>query len=216
MTVPIWTSASFALGIALAAGPAIAADVSVLDEVTAPQPVEYDWQGFYAGVFGGAVQMNGSGTAVGPFSDSSTDGLVGVLGGFDFQYGNFVFGIEGDIAFSDASTTFGPGGSADFDWFGTLRGRAGYLLDPSILLFGSAGFAAADVDLSLAGATLGDTLTGYVVGGGLEAALGGGFTARAEYLFTDYGSTTGNVGGTAFSTEFDSHTVRGSIIYRFD
>lgn len=209
-------SLGLALGIALFAYPVLAADVSVLDEVTAPQPVDYDWQGFYAGVFGGVVQMNGEGTALGAFSGSSTDGLVGVLGGFDFQYGNFVFGIEGDIAFSDTSTAFGPGGNADFDWFGTLRGRAGYLVDPSILLFGSAGFAAADVELSLPGVTTDDTLTGYVVGGGVEASLGGGFTARAEYLFSDYGTTTGTLGGTPFSTEFDSHTVRAGVIYRFD
>jgi opacity protein-like surface antigen len=38
-----------------------------------------------------------------------------------------------------------------------------------------------------------DTRVGYAVGGGLEAALGGGLKARIEYRYTDFGNISHNV-----------------------
>jgi len=53
-------------------------------------------------------------------------GLAGGLqGGFNWQNGPYVFGIEGDIQVTGVEDTFAPWKFSN-PWFGTIRGRAGY------------------------------------------------------------------------------------------
>jgi outer membrane immunogenic protein len=85
------------------------------------------------------------------------------------------------------------------DWFGTVRGRVG-VVNNNILFYGTAGVAFGQVkqtfaETVLSGATSNFTtnstshnLTGWTVGGGIEAALWGNWTAKAEYLYLDLGS----------------------------
>ena len=74
--------------------------------------------------------------------------------GYNWQRGTWVFGLEGDIQFSnergsgDVCTVAGcPAGSAVFtrdyklDWFGTARGRVGFLPAERILLYATGGLA---------------------------------------------------------------------------
>jgi len=67
----------------------------------------------------------------------------GVAGGFEtgfnWQNGNFAYGGEADISFSDAGDTFAPWQFSN-PWFGTVRGRAGVAIN-NVLLFGTAGLA---------------------------------------------------------------------------
>ena len=37
------------------------------------------------------------------------------------------------------------GGNLSLPWFGTVRGRVGYLVTPTLLLYGTAGFAYGEV-----------------------------------------------------------------------
>ena len=55
-----------------------------------------------------------------------------------------------------------------------------------------------------------ETLAGWTIGGGLEYALRGDWTARAEYLFTDFRtlSTTNSEGSSLFRYDLDTHSVR--------
>ena len=59
--------------------------------------------------------------------------------GYNWQSGQFVFGVETDIQASGADDTFAPWKFSN-PWFGTLRGRAGYALN-NILFYGTLGLA---------------------------------------------------------------------------
>jgi outer membrane protein OmpA-like peptidoglycan-associated protein len=129
--------------------------------------------------------------------------------GYNYQYNNFVFGIEGDIRGggpSNTTTVGAPGvpGIASGSRFtasssvgGSLRGRLGYAIDP-FLIYATGGIAIADADLKATHAptalTPGSTRSGSVAlfgptaGAGLEYALNNNVSLGAEYRYTDYGS----------------------------
>ena len=60
-----------------------------------------------------------------------------------------------------------------------------------------------------------DTNAGWTLGGGIEAAIAGPWTAKVEYLYVDLGNT--NCSGYILSTNVDFHTniVRAGLNYRF-
>ncbi|MGD9545737.1 MAG: outer membrane beta-barrel protein [Methylocystis sp.] len=77
------------------------------------------------------------------------------------------------------------GGGVGVDWFGTLRGRAGVTLAPSVLLYGTGGFAYADIRRRGWG-NGGSTLqTGWAAGGGVEWMFMPNWSAKAEYLYAN-------------------------------
>lgn len=184
-------------------------------------PGAYDWSGAYGGGAIGGTWTSFS-TVYGPVSpnrfDSDTGGFsLGVLGGVMAQFQNLVFGIEGDVSFASRDDTRiiqGNPITAEADWSASLRGRAGYAVD-DVLLYGTGGLAWSRIGLSVPGASARTTELGWTLGAGLELALTDNFTARAEYLYSDFGATSGTLGGSPFSTEFDSHAIRAGIIYRF-
>jgi outer membrane immunogenic protein len=123
-----------------ASSPAFGAD-AVVDEVVVVDST-YDWSGVYVGVVAGAAW--GDPDYNYNFEDASEstgidiDGAFGGLtAGYNFQFGNFVAGIEGDISVSDINgsalgDTFpcvDEGCTLDVNWFGTGRLRAGYAFD---------------------------------------------------------------------------------------
>ncbi len=203
---------------ALVAGPAAqAADETAF---TPAAPIVYDWTGVYAGATVGASfdafdTLYGA-PAIG--TDIKSNGFTGgALAGVNFQNGAFVYGAEADINFKlgdDSAVVAGVPLTAKSDWFSTLRGRAGYAFD-RYMLYGTGGLAFGDVSLSTPGASVSDTRVGWTLGAGLEAAISDNFTLRGEYLYTDLGKVDGTIGGTPFSTEFDSHTVRAGVTYTF-
>jgi outer membrane immunogenic protein len=99
---------------------------------------------------------------------------------------------------------------AKIDWFGTVRGRAGFLLTDQILLYGTGGLAYGRVEVSgnstatnaglpnvpLTGTggafTAAKTNVGFTVGGGVEGKLSPWLPAnwswKLEYLYLDLGS----------------------------
>ncbi len=107
------------------------------------------------------------------FNDSDSSVTFGGYVGYNFQRccSPFVFGIETDFNYLDTSPTAldieppGPGGlpettslESNIDWFGTLRGRAGYVVHDNLLLYATGGLAYASVDH-----TLSDDCVGSVV-----------------------------------------------------
>ena len=157
---------SSAVLLALTGVSALAADI-------APEPMMYDWSGFYIGVNGGygwgekeSVEITETDLITGLDFGTRDVGdlkLKGFFGGgqagFNIQSGALVFGIEGDIQASDIDGDFGPNvlpfqsaptysGSGDIDWFGTVRGRLGWAFDRG-LLYVTGGIAFADVDLEV-------------------------------------------------------------------
>ena len=92
----------------------------------------YNWTGFYAGINAGY----GWGTSDWDLSSRSKRAqgfLVGGTLGYNYQTGSFVWGIEGDIAWSDVkgSSTAASASTCETAnrWLGTTRGRLGYAFD---------------------------------------------------------------------------------------
>jgi len=235
-----------------AASIAAAADLRVVKAPVIAPPAAYDWTGFYlGGNLGYSVGRNHSSetftTAAGPAGSSQSFTLspAGALGGGQIGYNwqaarNWVFGVEGDWQWTgqkdSVCISFCVPGiislSVDqkLSWIATLRGRIGYAHD-GWLWYATGGAAWGRVTESdelfftipRAG-TFSHTKGGWTIGGGVETALAGTWTAKLEYLYVDLGSTTDvltNIptpGGTATETitkQVRDHIIRLGLNYRF-
>jgi len=202
---------------ATAAVPAMAADV-IYQEPPAPAPIIESapistWAGPYAGVhagygFSGRVRDTTAGNTIG------TDGwLGGVFGGYNFQQGAIVYGLEADVSVSGVRGT-NAGTTARSQVDGSLRARAGVAVTDDVLAYVTAGGAAERLRVSNAGGADTETMLGYTVGGGVDAKLTDQVFGRVEYRYTDYGAKTFDLGA---PTRVDSsnHRVTAGIGFKF-
>lgn len=184
------------LGLALvAAGPcAHAADLGLAPLYKAPPAVAttYNWSGFYLGANGGGAW--GDSHWQGAARTDLSGGLAGGTAGYNYQTGPVVLGVEGDIDWSglsgSTSSAACPGGSCGTSetWLSTVRGRAGYAFD-RFLPYVTGGLAVGDIRANAPGVPGGSaTNAGWTLGGGVEFALPGNWSAKAEYLHVDLGS----------------------------
>ncbi len=277
--------ASAAFASLLVATSAFAADLPVYTKAP-PVAVVYDWTGYYIGTnvgysFGrGSTDGNITGTqnvsvfrTAGPTLVSSVNTALptlpltgradvnGFIGGgqlgYNWQRDQWVFGLEGDIQFSnergsgDVCTVAGcPAGSFQFtrdyklDWFGTARGRVGFLPAERILLYATGGlayggFSGSSWTLPMNIGTWSSTNVGWTVGAGAEAALGSNWSIKFEYLYMDLGhaggssatvvnatnaantpsagfnTTTTQTLANVFNTKFTDNIVRVGLNYKF-
>jgi outer membrane immunogenic protein len=212
-----------------------AADLPARVYTKAP-PVVVDpavnWSGFYVGAHFGYMWGRSSVWDNGALVESNapTNGVVGgVLGGFNWQIGQLVLGIEGDFGGSNAHGNGAlppvppPTESYLYDvgWTSHVRGRAGYATGPW-LLFVAGGLAIAQDTLTIqqTGPTpttmqpLG-VYTGWSVGGGAEYAFNNRMSGRLEYLYDDFGKRTYVVGvNDAYANRLTGQTVRAAINFR--
>jgi outer membrane immunogenic protein len=205
-----------ALGIASAS----AADIQRRQAMPAKAPAyitpAYNWTGFYVGINGGGGWGNSSFSA--PFATDSfrtSGGLVGGTIGYNYQMGQAVLGIEGDVDWSNIRGSALCGGTTcetRNNWLSTARLRAGYAVD-RFMPYVTGGAAFGNIKSSIAGVgETNSTKAGWTLGGGVEAAIAGPWTAKAEYLYVDLGRG-GNVLGA--DSSFKSHVVRVGLNYRF-
>jgi opacity protein-like surface antigen len=96
-------------------------------------------------------------------------------------------------------TNFSEPYTASLDYFGTIRGRVGYVVD-SWLLYVTGGWAYGHFTMN-SGAdpnaviNSGSTLrSGWAFGGGVEGAIGENWSWRAEYIGLDFGSWNASSG----------------------
>ncbi len=185
----------FAVSALMIAQCAAAADLSLAPLYKAPPaapPQIYDWTGFYLGANGGGGWGNSTWSANGTGINLSGAQAGGTVG-YNKQLGKVVFGIEGDVdwsGFDGNSTSVGcPGGCSTSDsWLSTVRGRIGYSFD-RVMPYVTGGLAVGDIRAAAPGFAGGDaTNAGWSLGAGLEVALPGNWTAKAEYLRIDLGS----------------------------
>jgi outer membrane immunogenic protein len=228
----------------LSGAQAIAADMPVKAR---PIPIEvYTWKGCYIGAQGGANwgRSRHDGSPPGPTELTPNFNLRG--GEFGVEYGcnyqlspNWVFGTESDFSFSSkrgSSFDTGPGGNPTFlsttneKWFSTTRVRFGYAWDRT-LLYVTGGLATASVEAGLNVPGLGSfgetkTLWGGTVGAGIEQALGGGWSVKAEYLYMAFQNKAYTFGDNAILGPFglnawrtglnlSDHVVRIGVNYKF-
>jgi outer membrane immunogenic protein len=189
---------------------------------TAPVPAQDVFEGWWlGGTLGGATVNYDFSPASGTIDTSGI--LGGVVGGYSWQSGPYVLGVEGDIMASDISGSrrFNAGlnqANPSIDTMADLRLRAGYAITPHVLLFGTFGGAWANADLPVTGfgGSGGDAdFFGWSVGGGAEVALSPNWSARFDYQFTDFSSEKVNYPGGTLNYDPDANTYRGSLIYRF-
>jgi outer membrane immunogenic protein len=199
----------------LFAGAAFAADIGPVEPLPTPEVAEAapanDWTGFYLGALGGYNWGEADTDTVG---DVDVDGFdIGGYAGANWQWGNFVIGAEADLLHSFADG--GSGGvSVDQGLHGSLRGRIGVALD-QFLLYGTAGAAGAELELSGGGASDDEALWGWTAGAGIEAMLLDNITARIEYRYTDYEDETFTLGGGDVESDLTTHAVRGGLGLKF-
>ncbi|MFG7488882.1 carbohydrate porin [Methylorubrum rhodesianum] len=170
-----------------------------------------DWSGIY---FGGHT---GFGTGdLGPGTNAilnqsvglppTVTGMIGGLqGGYNFQPGDgWVLGTEADITFvsppDETRRTAAPFNTT-LDAMGTVRARIGYAFGP-FLPYATGGFAWARTKVDINGddgavlSKLRRWHAGWTAGVGIEMALGGPWTARAEYDYLDLASSIYRLDGT--------------------
>lgn len=208
-----------ALAMVTTVSAANAADIArrAMPTKAVPYVQAYNWTGGYIGINGGAGWGRANTSA--PFSSggfNTSGGVVGGTVGYNWQMGQTVFGVEGDIDWANirGTSTCGAGFSCETkdSWLATARGRVGYAFD-RFLPYVTGGLAVGDIKNSVAGvASSTSTKAGYAIGGGVEAALTGPWTAKVEYLYADLGRGGSVLGA---DTRFNTSLVRAGVNYRF-
>ncbi|HVX98981.1 MAG TPA: outer membrane protein [Pseudorhodoplanes sp.] len=223
------TTLAFLATVALAA---LSHAASAADLGTRQQPVYKapplqvaEWTGFYFGIAGGwawdRTSQTNTTTLASTGGFSGDGGLIGGTAGYNWQSGNVVFGLEGDMSWAriEASTTTNcpTGCSNRLDWLATARARAGLLVSPTTLAYVTGGGAFTGISSSTLGASGDDTKAGWTVGAGVEQKFAGPWSAKLEYLYTDFGQTDAYVtGGQPVVNDYArAHVLRAGINYQF-
>jgi outer membrane immunogenic protein len=244
---------------------AFAADLpsSTGGPVYAPPPPS--WSGFYIGGNIGYGYKSSAdfirsyspglypAVAKGTIPSALGDRPNGVLGGgqigYNWQNGLLVIGVETDFQWSGihrSNDIYNPGSIGfiptqttakdDLDWFGTARLRIGWSVTPTVLLYGTGGFAYGEAqnrvlvlgsppyDGAFEGAS-GGINVGWTAGVGFEWKATNQLSFKAEYLHVDLGNTdlyANNVSGSAsgafvnYRIHHDDDLVRLGLNYQLD
>lgn len=189
------------------------------------------WEGFHVGLHAGwfdsdyDISQTAPASALTTISDSDDGFVGGFVYGSSWQFGNMVVGTDSAYNFGDNKTglniaTNATSATAEVEWSSETRLRAGMLVKPNLLLYGTVGVAFASIDVSgslIAGGRDDDRAFGVSFGGGAEANFNERWFARIEYIHTDYDKESfREVGGGAFNVDLDTDVVRGAVGYRFD
>jgi outer membrane immunogenic protein len=209
----------------------------------------YNWTGFYAGgnLGAGVGRMEFTATMPGLTASTSDEirGFVGgVQGGFNWQNGPLVAGIEADVQFShqrNGVNTTELQITNSMDFFGTLRGRVGYAMDEWLFyLTAGGGYGSTQASmittcvpppvpppgpvcastLPAAGSFSGSDFSPFwVVGVGVETQIWDRWTGRIEYLYLQSGSISNPFavsGGTlAVTKSVYDNVIRTGLNYHF-
>jgi outer membrane immunogenic protein len=209
--------------------------------------------------FPGPASLAASAALTGSAPGGNNGGFIGGgQVGYNYQfYNNFLVGLEADIqgiagtqgsgshtAFVDALSGQGfPGNFAggtvtvqkSLGYLGTVRGRLGYLVTPTLLIYGTGGLAygGANSSTSIFGGNTGvnlglccgnpafgssgqlsDSLVGWTVGGGLEWMFMPNWSAKVEYLYYDLGNVTYSAGVSPVIAQPGGVQPVGQLLYQ--
>jgi outer membrane immunogenic protein len=234
--------AAAAAAIVLTGSEACAADMAARPIFTPPPPPVNTWTGFYAGLDGGFggnefQYPTTAGGLAGTASLHSSGFFGGGQVGYNWQFSpNWLVGLEADINAADidgsanASTGFAAASAGTrLDWFGTVRGRLGYVVTPNTLVYATGGWAyghtTTSANASLTGVTGTSVSTGvnqnsgWTVGGGIEYAVNQWLSVKTEYAYVDLGTAnlfTGSVGGVPLTLgeKATFHTVKAGLNFK--
>ena len=201
---------------------ALAADLPTKAPPPAPMmPPVYNWTGFYIGgqVGGGwghstTTIVDASASFPAGFVDRSLDpsgALGGVYGGYNYQWGQLVLGIDGDYSWGrlegsavDAAV-FNPPRTNDIalhndkiNWVATVTGRLGYAWNNWMFFVkGGGAWAGFEGNSTLTRTVLAtttiiglanssETRDGWIVGTGVEWDIAPNWTAKLEYDYIGF------------------------------
>jgi outer membrane immunogenic protein len=199
-----------------------------------PVAPAFSWTGFYLGGNAGYGWSSGSGNMIlglgaDTFNVSGNGFLGGGQVGFNYQWSNIVFGIEGDFQGTTGKGTLTNGGgalaagalnaTAKDPWFGTVRGRLGYAWD-RVMLYATGGLVYGDATLNgISGPAAFNNSTTYITwtaGGGVEAAFWGPWSGKIEYLYAGSPSSVPAIPFvTNISGKSSTNLVRAGLNYHF-
>ena len=214
------------IGCALAMSVAAAQAADLPARVAAPAPVVvatvYNWTGFYIGAnvgYGwaaGTVESLGLSADVGDLKGPFAGGQIG----YNYQTGQFVWGIEADGQWANINQNYTALGLAFDDkvnYFFTVRGRLGVAMQ-NVLLYGTGGYAfggwKSSVTNGVTTLSISDSRGGWTAGGGAEFGFGN-WSAKLEYLYLQSFDKDETVFGNTVTWNVHVHTVKLGLNYRF-
>ncbi|MER2606254.1 MAG: outer membrane protein [Siculibacillus sp.] len=181
--------------------------------IAAPVSV-YNWTGFYLGANLGAEMLSDKvDVAAGSGSLKPNAVFGGIQGGYNFQTGPWVVGVEADLGYgrpTKSGTFAGQAERVEKGVSGTVRARVGHAFD-RLLVYGTGGLAVANVKVSDDASSRTATKAGWTLGAGAEYAVTQNVSVKGEYLYADYGKI--NVG--ASSHAISEHLLRVGANYKF-
>jgi len=166
--------------------------------------------------------------------------------GYNHQVDRWLFGVEADANYFGLKQTrtaaapfpigisaFSTSNSVTTDWLVTLRPRVGYTVDRT-LFYVTGGLALTELKISNGftdstgqneTAGLSKITAGWTAGAGIEHAFNKNWSAKVEYLYSDFGkqSVTGPIfagqtptpGLIAHDVDLKTTTLRGGLNYHF-
>jgi outer membrane immunogenic protein len=181
--------------------------------------------GFYVGINGGYDWGRVSFSEF-PFTDTTIrarSGMAGLTFGYNAQAGAIVYGLETDIAAAwMKSSNWGVppcfACEVQMRYFGTVRGRLGYAVGQSLpFITGGLAYGGLRTSNPFSAITEKDTRVGWTVGGGIEYAVAGAWSVKAEYLYYELdGMNCGTfVCGSEIEVKFKGNLVRAGTNFRF-
>ncbi len=234
------------LSLCTAALVAVTPTVAQAADPEPPPPPEMrgSWTGPYVGaiVTGVGIESRYDATPIcedvicGPL-DPEMSGFTwggGFLAGFNYDFGGFVLGVEGDWGWAGTVDNDDPVEATEMkiNDIATLRARAGIVFNDDTLFYATGGAAWVRTTF---GGEVGDPhgdrpfvddsqwVSGWTIGGGIEHAFNESLRARLEYLYVslkdqEYDLSTGipvNPGGTV-DVDFEGlHMIRAGLSYSF-
>jgi outer membrane immunogenic protein len=204
-----------------------------------PPPDRPAWAGFYfkPGAGSDTIPWSTAGPANGFSPSTAATAPVNDNFGYNFQSGNFVFGLEGSLAAANFDGRFTapylPAAGAwtpNMNWLGTVTGRVGYSFG-QWLPYVKGGFAAAEVGTPLPAGPSGafsqtSEVGGWTAGVGLEYQFSPKWSLGLEYLYTDFSNGAANgapntIGGLPvagspemYSTALKTQSLWGRLNYK--
>lgn len=226
--------ASAAFGALTLGAPAQAADLKLPVKAPYLQPV-FDWTGFYIGGHTGYSRGTVSATLWDPAPIATPGNFGGAIGGVQGGYNwrlpsGLLLGVEADLTFpsylhsnSQFALIATPRGDFihDWDYFGTLRGRIGYA-SGHWLLYATGGLAYlgeryTDMPVDALPEKHIVVRLGWAAGAGAEYAFAPHWTARLEYLYSQFErANEGFASGRTYTATNDMHMLRLGLNRKID
>ena len=223
----------FAAAIALAAF-TDAARAADLPDVKAPPPFTppvLHWDGLYAGgqigyawgdVGAWSTTPAGLTTGIGSYGPSGVIGGAHI--GYNWQWVQYIVGLEGDVDGSSFARTvafpaIATGTSIPVE--GTVRARLGYAFD-QMLVYATGGLVVASIDDTYAAgagySSIDMARLGWTAGAGLEYAVTPVWSVRAEYRYAGFGHYNDfpAFGALSYNKRVDEQVAQIGFSYRFD